>query len=54
MLKLWKNKEKTNITKLTINDELRRIKTLKEKIMNLINLFFTKIDKSLIVPERDL
>ena len=40
--------------KLTINDELTRRKTLKEKFTNLINLFCAKIDKSLIVPERDL
>ena len=40
--------------KLTINDELTRRKTIKERFMNLINLFCYKIDKSLIVPERDL
>ena len=53
------NKEKKNMLfnkdfKLTINDELTRRKTIKERFMNLINLFCYKIDKSLIVPERDL
>ena len=48
------NKEKNKNHILTISDELKRRKSVKERIKNLINLFCSKIDKSLIVPERDL
>ena len=39
---------------LKINEEYTRKKSFKEKLKNIIELLFSKIDESLIVPERDL
>ena len=40
--------------KLTIKEKYSKELSIKEKFKNIFNLVFTKIDKSLIVPERDL
>ena len=39
---------------LKISEEYTRVKTFRESWSNIIDLLFTKIDESLIIPERDL
>jgi hypothetical protein len=43
-----------NHRELKVNEEYTKLKSITQSFKNLIGLLFSKVDESLIVPERDL